>query len=340
MSPNLLGLGWSPAAHTWQVARGDGQRSLRGYSCLDNSCPGAAMIPHLAWLTESQFLCAHASLIPDRQALGHSTPIRSEEKACAISFCSGASPWLSSSWLLLVVSPIDAQDNDPSRQGLQSNGAAPASAAPQATLGTSFTYQGFLTTSGSPATGQFDFRFRMFNAATGDSPVGGDKLANDVQVRKGVFTVQLNYGLDDIDGEVFFGDARWIEVAVRPGTSSGSYTVLSPRQELTATPYAFSLYPGANVQGDVPTGTPSSPQTLRPAANPMACAATAHRQRAAASMGGPQPTAAPPTASMARAPHRPVTGCTDYTPPPAARRRVWQGYPTRRPAMPLRCWAR
>jgi hypothetical protein len=149
----------------------------------------------------------------------------------------------------LLVSPVEAQDNGPSGQGSHAAGAAP-----QAPLGTAFTYQGFLTASGSAATGQFDFQFRLFDAATGGSQVGGDKLANDVQVRKGVFTVRLDYGPDDIDGTVFFGDARWIEVAVRPGSSSGSYTVLSPRQELTATPYAFSLYPDANVRGDVPGG--------------------------------------------------------------------------------------
>ncbi len=152
---------------------------------------------------------------------------------------------------VLFASPVAAQENGPAPQGPQPNSAAPAS---QAALGTSFTYQGFLTTSGSPATGQFDFRFRMYSAATGGGQVGSEKLFDNVQVRKGVFTVQLNYGPDGIDSTVFFGDARWIEVAVRPGSSGGSYTVLSPRQELTATPYAFSLYPDANVTGSVPGG--------------------------------------------------------------------------------------
>jgi hypothetical protein len=38
---------------------------------------------------------------------------------------------------------------------------------------------------------------------------------------------------------VFGGDARWLEVDVRPGASAGSYNTLTPRQALTATPYAL-----------------------------------------------------------------------------------------------------
>ncbi len=154
----------------------------------------------------------------------------------------------------LTFSPVWAQDNGPIRPSAASPGASPATTGPEAPLSSAFTYQGFLTTSGSPATGQYDFRFRMYDAASGGAQIGTEKLANDVMVRKGVFTVQLDYGPDDIDGAVFFGDARWLEVAVRPGASSGSYTVLNPRQQLTATPYAFSLYPDANITGSVPGG--------------------------------------------------------------------------------------
>jgi hypothetical protein len=48
----------------------------------------------------------------------------------------------------------------------------------------------------------------------------------------------------------FFGQRRWLEISVRCPTLTGSWQVLSPRQEMTATPYALSLRPGAEVRGD------------------------------------------------------------------------------------------
>jgi hypothetical protein len=56
----------------------------------------------------------------------------------------------------------------------------------------------------------------------------------NVPVSEGLFTVPLDFGAG-----VFTGDARWLEIGVRPGLSSGAYTLLSPRQALTATPYAL-----------------------------------------------------------------------------------------------------
>jgi hypothetical protein len=49
----------------------------------------------------------------------------------------------------------------------------------------------------------------------------------------------------------FSGEARWLQIAVRCPAGSGTYTTLAPRQALTATPYALSLRPGAQVVGDV-----------------------------------------------------------------------------------------
>ena len=48
--------------------------------------------------------------------------------------------------------------------------------------------------------------------------------------------VVLGFGSD-----IFTGDTRWLEIGVRPGAGSGGdpYTPLSPRQLLTAAPYAL-----------------------------------------------------------------------------------------------------
>ena len=115
-------------------------------------------------------------------------------------------------------------------QGPGGEGEAGIRAAP---LGTSFTYQGRLTDGGRPASGSYDFQFRLYDAASGWTQVGSTVNKEDVAVTEGLFTVELSFG-----GGVFTGDERWLEIFVRPGASTGPYTSLTPRQALTATPYA------------------------------------------------------------------------------------------------------
>jgi hypothetical protein len=104
----------------------------------------------------------------------------------------------------------------------------------QAALGTAFTYQGRLTDGDVPAEGSYDFRFILYDATSGGAQVGSTVLRENVTVGDGYFAVQLDYG-----AAAFSGQARYLEVAVRPGDSTGAYTTLSPRQLLTAAPYAL-----------------------------------------------------------------------------------------------------
>jgi hypothetical protein len=104
---------------------------------------------------------------------------------------------------------------------------------PQALLGYSFSYQGRLLDAGSPANGAYDFQFSLYNDATAGSQVGSVQTRDDVTVTDGLFIVELDFG------NVFDGTALYLEIGVRPGASSGAYTPLSPRQPLTATPYAL-----------------------------------------------------------------------------------------------------
>jgi hypothetical protein len=97
-------------------------------------------------------------------------------------------------------------------------------------IGTAFTYQGRLTDAGSPPTGAYDFQFRAFDAATGGTQSGPTVTRDDVAVAGGLFTTSLDFGA------VFTGNRRWLEIAVRPGASTGAYTPLLPRQELTPAP--------------------------------------------------------------------------------------------------------
>jgi len=103
----------------------------------------------------------------------------------------------------------------------------------QAPIGTNFTYQGQLKENGLLANGPYDFQFALYDAATGGSQVGSTLTRDDVGVTDGLFTVELDFG------DVFNGEERWLEIAVRPGDSTGAYTTLSPRQLLTAAPYAL-----------------------------------------------------------------------------------------------------
>lgn len=107
------------------------------------------------------------------------------------------------------------------------------SAAPQAVpLGTAFTYQGQLKEGSQPANGEFDFAFSLHDQAMGGAVLAGPLTLEDVLVENGIFSVSVDFGAN------FNGDARWLEIHVRDGASVGSFDLLSPRQELTATPHA------------------------------------------------------------------------------------------------------
>jgi N-acetylneuraminic acid mutarotase len=99
-------------------------------------------------------------------------------------------------------------------------------------VGTGFTYQGRLIDANVAADGEYDLRFGLYDANSDGNQVGGDIDVNDVDLIDGYFTVELDFG------DVFDGEVRWLEIGVRAGDSSGEFTLLSPRQELTATPYA------------------------------------------------------------------------------------------------------
>ncbi|MGE5596381.1 MAG: hypothetical protein ACM3S1_10165 [Hyphomicrobiales bacterium] len=111
-------------------------------------------------------------------------------------------------------------------------GSAPVTA--QAALGNAISYQGRLTEGGAPANGLYDFRFTLYNELVGGSQRGEIVEKDNLQVDNGLFTTYLEFGAGAFDGE-----GRWLEIAVRPGNSSGDYTVLNPRQLIASTPYAL-----------------------------------------------------------------------------------------------------
>lgn len=98
---------------------------------------------------------------------------------------------------------------------------------------TALTYQGRLDNGGVPANGPHDLRYTLYDAPTGGSAVGGALTNLATAVSNGLFTVTLDFGPG-----VFTGNDRWLEIAARLTDETG-FTVLAPRQPVTATPHAL-----------------------------------------------------------------------------------------------------
>src|SRR6476620_5643727 len=97
---------------------------------------------------------------------------------------------------------------------------------------TTFTYQGRLTDGGIPATGSYDLQFALFDSASSGGQIGSTQTVPSVPVSSGTFNVSLDFGAG-----AFSGANRFLEISARLG-GSGSFTLLAPRQQITATPYA------------------------------------------------------------------------------------------------------
>jgi trimeric autotransporter adhesin len=102
-----------------------------------------------------------------------------------------------------------------------------------APLGTAFTYQGRLNDGTNPANGNYDLTFTLYGTVANGSAVAGP-LTNTVAVSNGLFAVALDFGAG-----VFTGEARWLEMGVRPNSAVGDFTILQPRQPVMPTPYAL-----------------------------------------------------------------------------------------------------
>lgn len=93
--------------------------------------------------------------------------------------------------------------------------------------------------------GNCDATFNLYNASSGGTLLGGP-LNQVIAVSNGRFTTALDFG-----GGMMTGEERWVEMAVRCPSGSGSYTTITPRRYLTAVPYALGLRPGSRIEGNV-----------------------------------------------------------------------------------------
>lgn len=106
----------------------------------------------------------------------------------------------------------------------------------------SFTYQGRLTSTGTPYTGSGDITATMYDAATDGNVVANTYAVANVSFEKGIFSVRIPAGESAFES----GGNRWLEIAVRTPAGSGAYTILSPRQLITPAPTAISAISAVN----------------------------------------------------------------------------------------------
>src|SRR2546422_73717 len=123
----------------------------------------------------------------------------------------------------------------------------------------SFSYQGRLTDGGTAANGNYDLQFVLFDSLSGGAQVGSTQTLNTVAVSNGVFTVSLDFGAN-----AFTGASRFLEISARP-SGGGSFTLLSPRQQITSTPYAVRSASAGNA--DTATNATNASQLVGVAAN-------------------------------------------------------------------------
>lgn len=108
----------------------------------------------------------------------------------------------------------------------------------EATVRSSFTYQGLLREDGAPVTGSRNMAFRLYSDDTCSTGVSGVITEPGVDVTSGLFGVELAFS-----HSYFNGQELWLGVEVN-GTDVAC-------QEILPVPYALSLRPGAGVVGTV-----------------------------------------------------------------------------------------
>jgi len=102
-----------------------------------------------------------------------------------------------------------------------------------------FTYQGQLKDLGVPANGLYDLDFQLYDSRTEGTPIGESVLKEEVEVTNGLFKVIL-----DFDSGTFNGEDRWLEISMRRSIAGTPFVVLTPRELLTAAPYALYALSG------------------------------------------------------------------------------------------------
>lgn len=132
--------------------------------------------------------------------------------------------------------------------------------------GTAFTYQGQLSSGGSPANGSFDFQFTLYVTNVTGIAVAGPITNSTIVVSNGLFTTTVDFGVG-----AFTGQSLWLDIGVSPA-GSNTFSELTPRQFMASTPYAVqaanaSSVPATNINGTIAATQLASSVVTNGAAN-------------------------------------------------------------------------
>lgn len=145
-----------------------------------------------------------------------------------------------------------------------------ATATGQPPMNSSITYQGQLKLDGTSVDEPCEYIFRLYDSEVGGTLIAqyGDEVTPlAVEVHKGLFTTELDFGSASFDG-----GPRWLEVSVRRSATGGAFAALSPRQCITATPYALRALSGGDVTSlddAYNKGGPGAGRTINVSSGPL-----------------------------------------------------------------------
>jgi hypothetical protein len=164
--------------------------------------------------------------------------------------------------------------------------AGTASSQPEAPQPSGFTYQGEMKVANAPGNTSADVRFRLYDSPFGGTQIGPMLQPPPVVLLNGRFTTTLDFGPG-----VFTGEARWMEIETRAPAGGGVWTVLAPRQLITAVPYAlFALNnAGQGTQGPAGPQGPPGPQGPQGVAGPTGVTGPEGATGPAGPQGSPGP---------------------------------------------------
>ncbi|MFN0012014.1 MAG: hypothetical protein ACKVS8_10265 [Phycisphaerales bacterium] len=116
------------------------------------------------------------------------------------------------------------------------------------TLGAgTFTYQGHIHDGGVPVNGRVDLRFELFDSSSGGAALASS-VVRGIDAVEGLVTAYINLPVGITASDT------WLEIGVATPVGGNTFTILTPRQPITAAPVAAAVAPdsvdGAGLASD------------------------------------------------------------------------------------------